>query len=144
MKKDLEAEFRRRFVASLKTHCLCEYMSSMNKKGVPDVHLIVRGRVFWLELKALEDLPARGNSNILSHRFDGTQLAFLDRVNRNGGDGLGVIGFRDSQRIWHCTTIRRDGINDDGTVTKDRYLGLRPLAVDHTFGPRFITLINRI
>lgn len=144
MTQELEAEFRRRFVSALRPHCLCEYMSSMNKTGVPDVHVVIDGgRAAWLELKAVDGLPSRDGSNVLGHRFTGPQLAFAARVVRRGAVGAGVIGFK-RQRNWYCALVPLGDIGADGTVTKTvlTTLPAHALAAEF-FAPRFLESLKR-
>jgi hypothetical protein len=140
-----EAEFRRRLVRAIQPHCFCEYMSSMNKVGILDTHIIFEGVAVWAELKFFDKWPKRDTSNVLGHRFTGPQLAFMGRVDRNGGRAFGVVGFRDDQRRWCLVLLRRSAINDDGTVTKaviKSHAGL--LLNDQGFAEKFFSAIKGV
>jgi hypothetical protein len=142
-----EAWFRKRLMSELRrqTRC-CEYLSSMNRAGVPDVHVVVDGRAFWLELKFTSKWPAREHSNTLDHRFSAPQLSFLRRVTAAGGMGMGVIGFRTddgSSRTWVAAVDARD-LADDGTVSRAALAGSLSLDLgDRDFGSAFLTLLAR-
>lgn len=137
-----EAAFRRQFVNSLRAHCLCEYMSSMNKVGVPDIHIVHRGMAVWPELKFVTSWPKSQEANVLGHRFSGPQLTFLKRVDAQGGLGLGVVGFRDG-RQWKCVALRQWNIRPDGTVTKGQIGRHREMALDNGFALAFLTVVER-
>jgi len=137
-----EAAFRRLFVSSLRPHCLCEYMSSMNKVGVPDIHIVHRGRAVWPELKFVTSWPKSREANVLHHRFSGPQLTFLKRVDAQGGLGLGVVGFRDGKK-WKCVALRQWNIRHDGTVTKSEIERHRVMSFDNGFALTFLTILER-
>lgn len=135
-----EEDFRRRFVRALRPRCFCEYMASMTATGVPDAHLVVEGRAYWLELKYTDHWPVRGSSNVLGHRFSAPQLAFLRRVDRAGGRGLGVIGYKKT----HLCVLTPSSIADDGSVSRDRLQEQLSLDLGHKhFADMFLTLLAR-
>lgn len=137
----LEKEFRRTFEAAIRRHVpLLEYMASMTRAGVPDEYLIVDGRSYWLELKAVEVSTKKEDANVLSHRFSGPQIAFLERVDRAGGRGLGVVGF---PKPWRCIILRAHDIADDGSLSRREIARHRPLVLDAWFHTRFITTLIR-
>jgi hypothetical protein len=136
-----EADFRRKLIKALRQRArACEYLSSMNRAGVPDVHLVHQGRAYWLELKYAGQWPARGSSNVLAHRFSSPQLAFLRRVERAGGRGHGVIGFKSTS----VAVIAVSDISDDGTVSRDQLEGQLTLDLsDIYFADSVLTLLAR-
>lgn len=117
-------------------------MASMTRAGVPDEYLIVDGRSFWLELKAVSKWPKTGAANVLAHRFSGPQLRFMHKADLAGGRGLGVIGWiRDG--VWVCACLRVHDIGADGTVTGDE-LGRHPvMPLDPWFHTRFLRVLAR-
>lgn len=136
-----EADFRRKIVKALRQRArACEYLSSMNRAGVPDVHLIHQGRAYWLELKYTDQWPVRGSSNVLEHRFSSPQLAFMRRAERAGGRGHGVIGFRNTS----VAIIPASDIADNGTVSRDQLQSQLALDLsDNFFADSFLTLLTR-
>lgn len=141
-----ESQFRRQLVSELKKVLpCCEYLSSMNRSGVPDVHAIVDGRAHWLELKFTDKWPVRGPSNVLDHRFTPPQLSFMRRVERAGGRGYGVIGYRinDSRKTMVAALAVSD-INDNGTVTRDQLQSALALDLsDKLFAWAFAEMLAR-
>jgi hypothetical protein len=138
-----EADFRRAFEAALRRHTpLLAYMASMNRAGVPDEYLILNGRSFWLELKAVDKWPKKPGSNILGHRFSGPQLTFMRKVDRAHGRGLGVIGWKED-RVWKCASLRVHDIGTDGTVTRDELNRHPHVVVGPWFHKRFLQLLER-
>lgn len=142
MSQGTEARFRRAFESALRRHTpLLAYMASMTRAGVPDEYMIVDGRSYWLELKAVDGpLPKSPDANVLGHRFSGPQLSFMNRVDRAGGRGLGVVGFPDP---WRCVVVRVGAIGVDGTLSRRVVERHRHLPVDRWFNERFLTLISR-
>ena len=142
-----EAWFRRRLMTELRrqTRC-CEYLSSMNRAGVPDVHVVVDGRAYWLELKFTSKWPAREQSNALDHRFSAPQLSFLRRVTTAGGMGMGIVGFRvdGSSKETRVAAFDARDLADDGTVSRERLTGTLSLNfMDPDFAAAFVTLLTR-
>jgi hypothetical protein len=138
-----EAKFRRAFETALRRHTpFLSYMSSMNVAGVPDEYMLVDGHCYWIELKAVAKWPVKPTSNILEHRFSGPQLTYLQRVDRAGGRGLGVIGWRDGRK-WVCACLRTHDIGSDGTVTKNELDRHPHFIVDDCFHSRFLRLVER-
>lgn len=112
----------------------------MNRAGVPDVHLVHQGRAYWLELKYASQWPTRGYSNVLAHRFSAPQLAFLRRVERAGGRGHGVIGFKSTS----VAVIAASDISDDGTVSRDQLESQLALDLsDVFFADGMLALLTR-
>jgi hypothetical protein len=64
----------------------CERIENVMAKGTPDVHTLSRGLVTWLELKAIDSIPAKNTTRIL------------------GDTGLSV-----DQRNWHRVYAQRGG-----------------------------------
>lgn len=138
-----EAKFRRAFETALRRHSpFLSYMSSMNVAGIPDEYMLVEGRGYWIELKAVSKWPKKPTSNILEHRFSGPQLSYLRRVDRAGGRGFGVIGWQD-QRKWVCACLRAHDIGDDGTVSKLELDRHPHFVVDDWFYTRVMLHLER-
>jgi len=135
-----ESEFRRRLVRAL-SGLHVEYMSSMNRPGIPDIHMIVEGRAFWIELKAFDTWPKRPGSNVLKrHRFTGPQLAFMSAVDEAGGRGLGLICDPEGRVI----AVRRHHLADDGALSAIEARRHRGLWLgDPNFAQRFWSLLTR-
>lgn len=118
----------------------------MNRSGVPDLHVVVDGRAHWLELKFTDKWPVRGPSNVLDHRFTPPQLSFMRRVERAGGRGHGVIGFRtnNNSNKTLVATVAVGDINDDGTVSRDQLQSMLALDMsDKLFAETFTELLAR-
>ena len=112
----------------------------MNRAGVPDLHLIHDGQVFWLELKYAGQWPASASANVLAHRFSAPQLAFLRRVERAGGRGHGVIGYQRTK----VAVIAAGDIADDGTVSRGQLESQLTLDLsDVFFADSMLTLLAR-
>jgi hypothetical protein len=136
----MEAKFRRAFERALRSHTpLLEHMASMHRAGVPDEYLL-DGRSYWLELKAVEVKTKSEDANVLEHRFSGPQIAFLRRVDRAGGRGLGVVGFPDP---WRCIVLRVHDIGDGGTLSRREIARHRQMVLDAWFHIRFLTTLTR-
>lgn len=134
-----EARFRRAFELAIRQHVpLFDYMSSMNRPGIPDVHMIFDARPYWVELKYVRRWPKSPDANVLEHRFTGAQLAYLRKVDRAGGRGLGVIGFED-----RCVVVRVHHIGEDGTISRREIDRHRALRMDAWFHERFLPTITR-
>ena len=116
---------------------LLDHMASMTGTGIPDMHMIVDGRAYWLELKFIKRWPKSPDANVLEHRFTGAQLAYLRRVDRARGRGLGVVGFED-----RCVVLRVHDIGDGGTLTRREIDRHRHLRMDAWFHTRFLTLMT--
>jgi hypothetical protein len=142
-----EAEFRRAWARALAPHTqLLEYMSTMAKAGVPDVHTLVDddgGRAIWCELKAFDHWPKSPEANVLEHRFTGPQRAFMRRVDRAGGRGLGVVGWKEAGR-WQCVVLRAHCLGAEGTVSRAEIERHRPLVIDALFASHWATLVRRL
>lgn len=112
----------------------------MTREGVPDEYLIVDGRSYWLELKAVDPKTKSADANVLGHQFSGAQTAFLGRVDRAGGRGLGVVGF---PRPWRCIVLRAHDIARDGTLSRREIGRHREIVIDAWFHTRFLNVITR-
>jgi hypothetical protein len=117
---------------------VCEYMSSMNRSGIPDLHVVVDGgRSCWLELKFVGQWPADETSNALRHKFSPQQMNFLRRTAKAGGLGMGVVGYKIG-RDRVATFLRQEDIREDGGVTKAQLLSLAGLPMSDRFFPDMV------
>jgi hypothetical protein len=134
-----EARFRRAFELALRQHVpLIQYMASMTQSGISDMYMMFDARAYWLELKFVKRWPKSVDANVLEHRFTGSQLAYLRKVDRARGRGLGVVGFENE-----CVVLRAHDIGDDGTVTRREIDRHRHLRMDAWFHVRFLSTITR-
>lgn len=136
MKKRLssEKEFRVVYEQELrKAGAFSAYMASMERQGIPDLHVCWNGIMVWQELKFITALPAREGSGILGHRVTGQQRLFLSDVCDQGGlgvvavghlvpqDGLGSSGPPGAQVSFFWPSE----VGKDGQLTKQQFVSCR-------------------
>lgn len=87
LNSELSKEFKRREpkIKSVKT-------SDRISVGISDFTLYGNGLSCALEVKFVKELPARDNSAILGHKFDGAQITHLESIWLTGNNAFGLIG----------------------------------------------------
>jgi hypothetical protein len=80
--------------ANLPREIRLERIENVVGSGTPDLHAIYRGRTTWIELKAIEDIPARMDTQLLdsNHRPSIEQRNWHLDYTQHGGRSLVVIG----------------------------------------------------
>lgn len=109
MPGDEEAKFRGKVVECLKGDVFVEFISSMTRAGIPDLHMIWQpeGTAVWAELKAIsapEKRTAR-TKRASSYGFTGLQRSWLERTVEAGGLGFGLVGVRNEKNRWEAVVI---------------------------------------
>lgn len=110
-----------------------EYMTSSSRAGLPDLHMIwgPNGRSVWAELKVADaDGERRPDARISGYGFTKLQVAYLNRVQRFGGIGLGLVGLFENRR-WSLVVIAASDLGD-GNLTWSQVLSRRRLAVSRS------------
>ena len=121
-----------------------EYMSSMNKAGIPDWYVASGGVAAWVELKFAGLLSSAASRGALDHRFTGPQRRFLRDNAQRGCLSLGCIGFtvpsdkphdfRVALLPWHQLGMEEER---RGQVSVDAILGAKTQCLWSSDGPEW-------
>lgn len=87
--------------------------------GVSDFLLWHMGRSAAIESKFIEDFPARPNTKILSHAFQGAQMSFFKRMEPGGAGLYGLIGIKKHKVM---ILVPHHQIPEEGNWTKAQFL----------------------
>lgn len=79
-----------------------EYIKTSDKyqAGLSDFFIFGVRFVTFLEVKYIEDLPARNTSMLLKHPFTREQMAFFRRMSRLGHPCYGAIGCGEGKKVF--------------------------------------------
>lgn len=112
-----EAEFRREYESSARrSGAFVSYVSTKEKRGVPDLFLCRDGISIWLELKFAASMPESDGSNALKHSVTKLQLSFLRSLNKHGGLGVVAVGYLCAGNGIEVAYFLPDQISENGNV----------------------------
>ncbi len=125
-----EKRFRELLVNALRPDVFVEYISSEARVGLPDLHMIwaPHGASVWAELKVADtNGPQKPDARISDYGFTRAQVAYLKRVSRAGGIGLGLVGLNEKRR-WYTVMLLDDELGD-GQLTWRQLEGRKRILV---------------
>lgn len=132
MADKLEANFRAYLVRCLQRDVFVEYISSMTRGGIPDLHMVwpPDGTAVWAELKAIRAPEETASRKVASdYGFTSLQRSWLCRVEEAGGVGLGIVGIKNGRR-WEAVMFRAPNLPGKGLSWSDIDVRPRLLIAD--------------
>lgn len=133
-----ETDFRQRVEKLLKDECAVYYMSSMNRAGIPDLHVIYDQVCGWFELKFVQSLPKSPQARVLDHTLSGGQRRFLKAASGRGIQALALVGYLiDDEPQAVC--IPYQDFDEKGNIRKETLLSYDPIPVDNSFARVFLS-----
>jgi len=75
-------------------------LSDRYREGISDFLIFQGGKTVALETKFIQELPERGSTKILKHKFSGGQITFLESMHLAGHLSYGLVAVAQEKAVY--------------------------------------------